>query len=835
MRKIPLGLIAPALFLLLTKCGSEPKVDSLDVDRERTNAKIQTDGGGGCRGAADSPDNHDYCGVACPCAHGYGDCDNDAECLPGTKCVMDVGSFFGYTATRDVCMAVESTGPNQAGGGDCSDVENTIDNSHYCKESCPCAHGFGDCDNDDQCQQGTSCKMNIGAIFGYNATRDVCVADKSDGGGGCRGATDSPDNHDYCGVACPCAHGYGDCDNDAECQPGTKCVMDVGSFFGYTATRDVCMAVESTGPNQAGGGGCSDIENTIDNSHYCKESCPCAHGFGDCDNDDQCQQGTSCKMNIGAIFGYNATRDVCVADKATLPVASGCSNCLYVSPDGDDDEGDGSSAKPWKSLALVIPKLVPGNTLVLKDGVYQKSTTGLLDIDCANGAKNGTEEQPIIIRADNERQAWLLSDGSKEAFRMTDCRHWKIEGLRTQSKDASKSEGGRQTSVFSIISSSHIQVKRLLSSHGNRYFNQATVATRGSEHILFEECEAYHFNRHGFSIWKSHDVTLRRCYANSRAHGDLPDCQSAPTDPNIPRCSGNRHGGDEAFVFYQSSHSLVENSISQNKTMGFEVHGGETFDGLPGGQQNRFLGSISIEDHLGVEVDARKGGGGVAPATGNLFENVLVVRPIGPGIYLRSSTQSSLRNVTVFGSQKNQGLVADEIFDRPCSQISGGCSIFATNLLSFGNTGSGVNVVQQDDWLVTHTNSYGNGGRNYAQSETVEDLEGRIRESMSVEPAGMGLEQGQCLVYVPTGSTMKESGQDGEDIGANILYRYRDGELTDEPLWNPSSGAFPCGVVVPGLNDVAGDSCFDVHQLLNVQHNGCELPEGYGENIPVPR
>jgi len=71
---------------------------------------------------------------------------------------------------------------------------------------------------------------------------------------------------------------------------------------------------------------------------------------------------------------------------------------------------------------------------------------------------------------------------------------------------------------------------------------------------------------------------------------------------------------------------------------------------------------------------------------------------------------------------------------------------------------------------------------------------------------------------------MKGAGKDGEDIGASILYRYVDGVLTDEPLWDPETGAFPHGAIVPGINDVPGDSLFDLHQRLNVNTNGCTLP-----------
>jgi hypothetical protein len=64
---------------------------------------------------------------------------------------------------------------------------------------------------------------------------------------------------------------------------------------------------------------------------------------------------------------------------------------------------------------------------------------------------------------------------------------------------------------------------------------------------------------------------------------------------------------------------------------------------------------------------------------------------------------------------------------------------------------------------------------------------------------------------------------------ANVLYRYEYGVLTSKPLWDAKTGKFPCGAIVPGVNDIPGASCFDVHKRLNVQSNGCSLPSTYGQ------
>lgn len=72
---------------------------------------------------------------------------------------------------------------------------------------------------------------------------------------------------------------------------------------------------------------------------------------------------------------------------------------------------------------------------------------------------------------------------------------------------------------------------------------------------------------------------------------------------------------------------------------------------------------------------------------------------------------------------------------------------------------------------------------------------------------------------------MKGAGTGGADIGANIVFRYDDGgTLGATRLWDPATGAFPCGATVSGINDRAGASCFDVHQRLHVGGGACKVP-----------
>ena len=116
-------------------------------------------------------------------------------------------------------------------GGTCDVFQPGAD---WCRDCGPCAEGEGDCDNDNECQTGLVCAQNVGANYGWPATRDVC---EQPGGGPCSVFAPGPD---WCRDCGPCAEGEGDCDSDNECQNGLVCAQDVGANYGWPATRDVC-------------------------------------------------------------------------------------------------------------------------------------------------------------------------------------------------------------------------------------------------------------------------------------------------------------------------------------------------------------------------------------------------------------------------------------------------------------------------------------------------------------------------------------------------------------------------------------------------------------------
>jgi hypothetical protein len=135
-------------------------------------------------------------------------------------CKANVGAGFGMRPNYGVCIFSE-----------CS--ERDFGSGSYCSSGCPCGHGGGDCDSDGQCMPGMSCEDDIGPAFDMSAATDVCIPDA------CRGRTLFA--NDFCSAECPCGHGGGDCDSNAECMPGLTCGTDNGPAFGLPSSWDVCV------------------------------------------------------------------------------------------------------------------------------------------------------------------------------------------------------------------------------------------------------------------------------------------------------------------------------------------------------------------------------------------------------------------------------------------------------------------------------------------------------------------------------------------------------------------------------------------------------------------
>ncbi|MEZ4272836.1 MAG: sugar-binding protein, partial [Myxococcota bacterium] len=253
---------------------------------------------------------------------------------------------------------------------------------------------------------------------------------------------------------------------------------------------------------------------------------------------------------------------------------------------------------------------------------------------------------------------------------------------------------------------------------------------------------------------------------------------------------------------------IIENNVSENNVAVADIQATLASVG------NRFLGNISLNELYGFVAQARGNTTNTMPKD-TVIENHVAVAPKHYGIFVRGAKNTQIRNASTFGG--SVGIIADLEAGRVGDGIA---QTYSTNCSVTNNTTSGIKTSAQSAWSHDYANAF--------DTPSSFDPNTNVTHSTTLDPAF-----GTCRIYLPDSSPLKGKGKGGADIGANVLYRYEDGVLTKEPLWNPTTGEFPCGAQIQGVNDTAGSSCFDVHKRLNVNTNGCAFPKGYGDATTI--
>lgn len=248
----------------------------------------------------------------------------------------------------------------------------------------------------------------------------------------------------------------------------------------------------------------------------------------------------------------------------------------FISPTGSDKNSGTSKTKPFETFAHAIVKLEAGDALTLLDGTYTSANAGMLYVACSrSNVSKGSAGKPVTLRAEHERKTWIKGDGRVTPVRVYDCAYWDLTGLRA----SSAARDGGADGVIEIKRSHHIRLRRILAHTSNRYNNNAVIELSRTHHSLVEESEVYDFHRHGVSVYQSDAVVIRRVYANGRGAKDVAGGWSSHG------CCTK--GGDEAFSFYYTSNSILENSISVDSEHLSRISGYDTVLGNPAGRTTR--------------------------------------------------------------------------------------------------------------------------------------------------------------------------------------------------------------------------------------------------------
>lgn len=478
----------------------------------------------------------------------------------------------------------------------------------------------------------------------------------------------------------------------------------------------------------------------------------------------------------------------------------------WISSTGDDT-AEGTESAPWRSFSFSIASLTPGDTLIVTTG----STFSAFRYDCQNNTcegapcPSGEPGAPITVRAETPRSV-RFRNGLDSAFTLRGCSHVVVEGFELTQEEGMTTDTFDQ--VASISNCDHVVVRDMVIHSINRWINGHMVMLTSSRNVLFEDSELYDFHRGAVMIIGSEHVMARRIYINSRDRANL-------ADPMAYQCCCDP-GGDYGFWVDASFDTTIENSIVERTCQSFNVLADDDLLEEPrAGTGNRILGSVAL--------DSRTEGFAVRSVCDDMdpcpeFRRVRDVELVNDasigarndGFRFSAVSNAVVRNVTSIDA------ATDFDFEVSGSNASvDDASFLIVNALDDGVGDIGYQITDQAEGAVLSSNSFGNA--------SVFDPMFDSPEHRMTDPA-----LGGCLVYVPEASPMRGAGGGGEDIGARIVNRYIDGRLTDIPLWEPGTGAFPCGAIIAdGINDETifpGGTCSTVHDRLHVGASGCALP-----------
>lgn len=480
----------------------------------------------------------------------------------------------------------------------------------------------------------------------------------------------------------------------------------------------------------------------------------------------------------------------------------------YISPTGSNGNAGTSEAAPWLTFAYAIANSACGDSILLLDGTYGDGTsTGKISLNgrvCSQGLE-------FAFIAFNQRKAKIFDNGTSIAVNIVNSAYITIDGLLMRSTDNSGATGGTGR-PFQATDSHHLILRNNVFSNPNRYGNTGATTLIRVTDALLEDNETYVFHRHCVTAIPGERIVVRRQYCNPRGG----------------RISGGYNeaaglgGADALFSMYPCKDCILENSIADGTTHRMYLNEeNATFSGSILMSGAKVLGSICYKCDYGNGIFLS----GRLLADINHTPQNITVRDVA--MVDHASTANAIRSsdginiafdhLSILGTGVGlNGFVSD---DSATGATGAALSFTVKNSIVTQMSNFGFrNSISGATWSGNYLTAY-NNGTNFSPA-----LPSNWGTTSTSDP-----DLGTCKLWTPDGSANKGTGENGSDRGATILYRYVNGVLTNIPLWDPTTGAFPYGEAdADGLNRVSGQSLFDIHTRLNVHTGGCSFPAGYG-------
>ena len=427
---------------------------------------------------------------------------------------------------------------------------------------------------------------------------------------------------------------------------------------------------------------------------------------------------------------------------------------------------------PSDSLATAIRQLNPGDTLILGDGVY-KQTLGLNNV-------HGTPDNYITIKAENDGQAIIDGerhlgwDGGRQTMIISNSSYVNIEGIFAKDCFGNDTYTGQCHTVHIWEPSHHINFRRVtaMSGYSARFAISDNPTTH---HILFEDCAAYGEGHYGIYIGPAnHHITLRRFFSewkeyyncgwacNIELYGGYDDIfenvvSFNTSDRDLPCWGTDWSDGQEKWL---PVHDFVFPGRNQKLLGSIAVNGkGDSFV-LTGTNDSTFENIVSINainketNHEGFLINVSRPPF-CSASTGNILNNFAWI-----------NNDPAARGTAVFGERSD------------CPGVPGPSLTVKNSFFQGNDSAYAFYKARNDSSILNHShNRFSSNISNLYYQTSAGENESRLDPNWNTAKYGYG-------AYLMASKTnLAGQGENGETIGADVLYRYQDGVLTNEPLW----------------------------------------------------
>ena len=418
----------------------------------------------------------------------------------------------------------------------------------------------------------------------------------------------------------------------------------------------------------------------------------------------------------------------------------------HVALSGSDDHSGGENA-PWATFAHAMTRLHRGDILVIHDGTYLESL---------NVTASGEQESPIVIKALHDGQAVvdgrnvntpLIIDGRKTPS--GSLHDIVVEGMVLRNSDRSVAEVGAVERV----------VLKRISAYNAAPGNNVVYSIWLAKHVLLEDCVASGSGRQMYNFYECELITMRRCYGRYQRH------------------SGFGTGSDGFCQIYGSSHCIVENCVGTRDPGAKRPSRGATVWANVDQQadSNLLCGNIMYgwqweqgHDAAGFTISSAN-----RRIEGNRFIDNAVIE-CRTGFFSRGGANTQVTRMTIAHSQQacliepRTPAEVDDDYEVSC--------VFKDSVLLHARTGVRVTGGNPRATRLEHRSN--NLFHVTTRYQGTLPGAGDTPNDPKFDPATYG--RG---AYLKRPRAPRGPGQTGGDVGAEILYRYVDGKLTDAPLW----------------------------------------------------